>query len=140
MQADHSAEYALPAGDLGGDNDSWKQSDTDVRSFTVPWSAFCDGVQSGAALYEISGSDSTMSASLTTAPVFLGRVYSFPNSVIVGTHSDRAMIVYAPTDTERLSGQYLDFKVRIFNLAGKPVRVWTRTMRSIRSTGQHTGT
>jgi immune inhibitor A len=123
LQADHSAGYALPAGDRGSDEDLWKQSDTGVRSFTVPSSAFYDGVQSGAAIYEISGSDSAMTASLTIAPMFLGRVYSFPNPVIVRTKSDRATIVYAPSDTERSAGQYPDFKVRIFNLAGEPVRV-----------------
>jgi len=123
LQADHSAGYALPAGDRGSGEDLWKQSDTGVRSFTVPSSAFYDGVQSGAAIYGISGSDSVMTASMMIAPKFLGRVYSFPNPVIVRTQSDRATIVYTPTDTGRLSGQYPDFKVRIFNLAGEPVRV-----------------
>ena len=123
LQADHSAGYALPAGDRGSDDDLWKQSDTGVRSFTVPSSAFYDGVQSGAAIYGISGSDSVMTASMRIAPMFLGRVYSFPNPVVVRTKSDRATIVYAPSDTERLAGQYPAFKVRIFNLAGEPVRV-----------------
>jgi len=123
LQADRSPAYALPMGDLGGDGDLWKQSDTGVRSFTVPSSAFYDGVQSGAAIHGISGSDSFMTASMKIAPMFLGRVYSFPNPVIVRTRSDRATIVYAPTDTERLAGRYPGFKVRIFNLAGEPVRV-----------------
>lgn len=123
LQADHSAGYALPAGDRGSGEDLWKQSDTGVHSFTVPSSAFYDGVQSGAAIYGISGSDSVMTASMMIAPKFLGRVYSFPNPVIVRTKSDRATIVYTPSDTERLAGQYPDFKVRIFNLAGEPVRV-----------------
>ncbi len=123
LQADRQPGYALPAGDRGSDNDLWKQSDTGVRSFTVPSTAFYDGVQSGVAVYGISASDSVMTASLKIAPMFLGRVYSFPNPVIVRTRSDRVTIVYAPTDTERLAGQYPDFKVRIFNLAGEPVRV-----------------
>jgi hypothetical protein len=122
LQADHSAGYALPAGDRGSDGDLWKQSGTGVRSFTVPSSAFYDGVQSGVSTSEVSGSDSVMTASLTIAPMFLGRVYSFPNLVIVRTKSDRATVVYAPSDTERLAGQYPAFKVRIFNLAGDPVR------------------
>jgi hypothetical protein len=71
----------------------------------------------------MSGSDSVMTAGLKIAPMFLGRVYSFPNPVVVRTQSDRATIVYAPSDTERLAGQYPDFKVRLFNLAGEPVRV-----------------
>jgi immune inhibitor A len=123
LQADHAAGFALPAGDRGSDDDLWKQSDTGVRSFTVPSSAFYDGVPSGAAIYGISGSDSVMTADMRIAPMFLGRVYSFPNPVIVRSRSDRATIVYAPTDTERLAGRYPDFKVRIFNLAGEPVRV-----------------
>jgi immune inhibitor A len=123
LQADHTPGYALPAGDRGDDGDLWKQSDTGVRSFTVPSTAFYDGVQSGAAVYDISGSDSVMTAGLRIAPVFLGRVYSFPNPVIVRSGTDRATIVYTPADTGRLAGQYPDFKVRIFNLAGEPVRV-----------------
>jgi len=123
LQADHSPGYLLPGGDRGGDGDLWKQSDTGVRSFTVPSTAFYDGVQSGAAIYDISGSDSLMTAGMKIAPMFLGRVYSFPNPIIVRTQSDRATIVYSPTDTERLAGQYPDFKVRLFNLAGEPVRV-----------------
>jgi immune inhibitor A len=123
LQADRSPGYALPMGDPGGDGDLWKESDTGVRSFTVPSSAFYDGVQSGAAIYNVSGSDSVMTADLKIAPMFLGRVYSFPNPVIVRTRSDRATIVYAPTDSARLAGRYPDFKVRIFDLAGDPVRV-----------------
>jgi immune inhibitor A len=123
LQADRTAGYALPQGDPGSDADLWKESDTGVRSFTVPSSAFYDGVQSGAAIYAISGSDAVMTASLKVAPLFLGKVYSYPNPVVVRSQSDRATIVYAPTDTGRLSGQYPDFKVRIFNLAGEPVRV-----------------
>ncbi|MCX6841420.1 MAG: hypothetical protein NTX53_03930 [candidate division WOR-3 bacterium] len=123
LQADHAPGYALPMGDRGGDGDLWKQSDTGVRSFTVPSTAFYDGVPSGVAVYGISGSDSVMTADMKITPMFLGRVYSFPNPVIVRTRSDRATIVYAPTDTERLAGRYPDFKVRIFDLAGEPVRV-----------------
>ena len=123
LQADHAPGYALPKDDPGKDADLWKQSDTGVRSFTVPSSAFYDGVQSGAAVYAISGSDSVMTAGLKVAPMFLGRVYSFPNPVIVRNNSGQATIVYTPTDTGRLAGQYPGFKVRIFNLAGEPVRV-----------------
>jgi hypothetical protein len=123
LQADRVPGFALPAGDRGSDEDLWKQSDTGVRSFTVPSSAFYDGVQSGAAIYGISGSDSVMTASMKIAPMFLGRVYSFPNPFIVRAKLDRATIVYTPTDSGRLSGQYPDFKVRIFNLAGEPVRL-----------------
>jgi hypothetical protein len=123
LQADGSALYALPAGDPGKDGDLWKSSDTGVRSFTVPSTAFYDGVQSGVVIDAISASDSVMTANLRVAPMFLGRVYSFPNPVVVRSRSDRATIVYTPTDTAKLSGQYPDFTVRIFNIAGEPVRM-----------------
>jgi len=123
LQADRSPAYAVPRGDMGTDADLWKLSDTGVSSFTVPSTSFYDGVPSGASVSAISGADSVMTADLRIAPLFLGRVYSFPNPVIVRTSTDRATIVYAPTDTQRLAGQYPDFRVRIFNLAGEPVRV-----------------
>jgi hypothetical protein len=123
LQAYHSPGYSLPAGDRRRDADLWKQSDTGVRTITVASPAFCDRDRSGAAIYGISGSDSVMTASMRIAPLFLGRVYSFPNPVIVITKSDRATIVYTPSDTERLSGQYPDSKVRIFDLAGEPISV-----------------
>ncbi len=123
LQADGSPDYALPARDRGSDADLWKESDTGVAGFTVPSTAFYDGVQSGVAVRNISASDSVMTADLEIAPLFLGKVYSFPNPVVVVAGSEKATIVYEPTDPERLAGQFPEFKVRIYNLAAAPVRV-----------------
>jgi immune inhibitor A len=127
LQADHSASYALPAGDRGGADDLWRQSDTGVSNMTVPSTAFYDGVQSGVVIQGISASGSDMTADMRVAPLFLGKVYSFPNPVIVRGANDRATIVYTPTDTQRLAGRYPAFKVRIYNIAGEPVRLLDRS-------------
>ena len=123
LQADGSASYALPSGDRGTADDLWNSSDTGVSNMTVPSTAFYDGVQSGAVVERISAGGAEMTANLRIAPLFLGQVYSFPNPVIVRGAADRATIVYTPTDTMRLAGQFPEFTVRLFNLAGEPVRL-----------------
>ena len=123
LRADHSREFALGPGDLGSDAHLWKESDTGVRHNTIPSTAFYDGIQSGVVIERISASDSVMSASLKIAPLFLGNVYSFPNPVVKRSNQVQATIVYSPTDSARLAGQFPMFRVRIFNLAGEPVRV-----------------
>jgi immune inhibitor A len=123
LQADGSPAYALPADDRGTAADLWKSSDTGCRSFTTPSTAYFDGVQSGVSISKVSAADSVMTASLAVQPLFLGSVYSFPNPVVVRLSSDRATIVYTPTDTARLAGRYPEFRVRLFDIAGGPVRV-----------------
>ncbi|OYD16188.1 hypothetical protein CH330_03500 [candidate division WOR-3 bacterium JGI_Cruoil_03_51_56] len=122
LQADRSSDYALPANDRGSDADLWKESDTGVASFTIPSTAFYDGVQTGVAVRNISASDSVMTADLEIEPLFLGEVYSFPNPVVVESGQERATIIYEPTDS-RLVGKFPKFEVRIYNLAAEPVRV-----------------
>ncbi|MGC9110774.1 MAG: M6 family metalloprotease domain-containing protein [candidate division WOR-3 bacterium] len=123
LRADRSPKFALDPNDRGSDAQLWKESDTGVRNFTTPSTAFYNGVQSGAVIENISASDSIMTATLKIAPLFLGRVYSFPNPVIVRDNRARATIVYTPTDSVRLAGQFPNFKIRIYNIAGEPVRV-----------------
>jgi len=123
LRADHSRAFALDPGDRGSDAHLWKESDTGVRHNTIPSTAFYDGIQSGVVIERISRSDSVMSASLKIAPLFLGNVYSFPNPVVQRSNQAQATIVYSPTDSTKLAGQFPKFRVRIFNLAGEPVRV-----------------
>ncbi|MEO0080652.1 MAG: M6 family metalloprotease domain-containing protein, partial [candidate division WOR-3 bacterium] len=123
LQADGSPEFALRKGDRGGDADLWKDSPVGVRNWTTPSTAFYDGVQSGVVVESISGSDSVMSARMEIAPLFLGRVYSFPNPVVVKEGKGQAIIVYQPTDSTRLANRFPPFRVRLFNIAGEPVRL-----------------
>jgi len=123
LQADGAPEFALRKGDRGSDADLWKNSVLGVRNSTTPSTAFYDGVQTGVVVESISGSDSVMSASLEIAPLFLGRVFSFPNPVVVREGKGQATIVYQPSDSARLANRFPPFKVRLFNLAGEPVRV-----------------
>ncbi|MEO0071392.1 MAG: M6 family metalloprotease domain-containing protein [candidate division WOR-3 bacterium] len=123
LRADGSGSYALGPNERGSDAHLWKNSTTGVRNFTTPSTAFYDGVQTGVVIEKISPADSVMSAVLKIEPLFLGKVYSFPNPVVVGSENSQATIVYTPTDSVRLAGKYPRFRVRIFNLAGEPVRV-----------------
>ncbi len=123
LQADGSNRYLLPRGDRGDGSDLWKESDSGVTGFTVPSTMFYDGVQSGVVVRNISSSDSVMTVSLEIEPLFLGRTHSFPNPVLVLNGSERATIVYEPSDPERLAGEFPEFTVRICNLAAEQVRV-----------------
>ncbi|MGQ9678734.1 MAG: M6 family metalloprotease domain-containing protein [bacterium] len=123
LRADRSPSFALGPNERGSDAQLWKESDTGVRNFTIPSTAFYDGVQSGVVIEKISSSGEAMSAVLRIAPLFLGRVYSFPNPVIPPRGNSQATIVYTPTDSERLANKFPPFRVKIYNIAGEPVRV-----------------
>ncbi len=93
-----------------------------MRNFTTPSTAFYDGVPTGVVIEKISASDSVMAAALKVTPLFLGRVFAFPNPVIPSRGETQAKIVYTPADSLRLADRYPGFNVRIYNLAGEPVR------------------
>ncbi len=131
LRADRSPSFALGPNDRGSDAHLWKSSDTGVGPLTVPSTAFYDGVQTGVVIEKISSSDSVMTAILKIEPLFLGKVYSFPNPVVVNRNNPKATIVYTPTDTIKLQGRYPYFKVRVFNLAGEPVRVLDKVPEEI---------
>ncbi len=123
LRADHSPSYALSSDDRGSDAHLWKSSDSGVHPRSVPSTVFYDGVPSGVTVDRISASGTVMTADMRIAPLFLGRVCSFPNPVVVREPGTRATIVYAPTDSVRLAGRYPRFKVQLFNIAGEPVRL-----------------
>ncbi len=131
LRADRSPSYVLGPGDRGSDAHLWKESDTGVRNFTTPSTAFYDGVPTGVVIEKIAASDSVMAAVLKIAPLFLGRVYAFPNPVIPSRGGVPAKIVYTPTDSFRLAEKYPGFNVRIYNLAGEPVRKLDREPEEI---------
>lgn len=123
LRADRSPSFALGPNERGSDAQLWKESDTGVRNFTTPSTSFYDGVQSGVVIEKISPSGEVMSAVLRIAPLFLGRVYAFPNPVIPPRGNTKATIVYTPTDSERLANKFPPFRVKIYNIASEPVRV-----------------
>lgn len=123
LRADRAPSFALGPNERGSDAQLWKESDTGVRNFTTPSTAFYDGVQSGVVIEKISPSGEVMSAVLRIAPLFLGRVYAFPNPVISPRGNTKATIVYTPTDSERLANKFPPFRVKIYNIANEPVRV-----------------
>jgi hypothetical protein len=123
LQADGAGEHVLPGGDWGDEDDLWTDSDSGAASFTVPSTAYHDGVRSGAAVTMVSVADSVMTADLEIRPLFLGQVYSYPNPGVASGGLERVTIVYEPTDPDRLAGVHPAFTVRICNIAAEPVRV-----------------
>ncbi len=121
MQADGDAGFLFTSS-YGSAADLWSNDSFGFNNSSIPSSRFYDGGASGAAITEISPADSIMSARLEIAVLLLGRVYSFPNPFNVHLH-DRVTIVYEPTDAEKAADQYPDFRILIYNLVGKRVRI-----------------
>lgn len=121
MQADGDPDYLFTSG-VGWASDLWSDDSFGFNNSSTPSSRFYDGAPSGASVTEISPADSVMTARLEIAVLLLGHVYSYPNPFNVHEH-ERATIVYEPTDEEKAADQYPDFRVLIYNLAGKRVRI-----------------
>lgn len=121
MQADGDPDYLFTSGS-GRASDLWSDDSFGFNNSSTPSSRFYDGAPSGASVTEISPADSVMTARLEIAVLLLGHVYSYPNPFNVHEHK-RATIVYEPTDEEKAADQYPDFRVLIYNLAGKRVRI-----------------
>jgi len=121
MQADGDAGFLFTSS-YGSAADMWSNDSFGFNNSSIPSSRFYDGGASGAAITEISPADSVMSARLEIAVLLLGRVYSFPNPFNVHLH-DRVTIVYEPTDAEKAADQHPDFRILIYNLVGKRVRI-----------------
>ena len=121
MQADGDPGFLFTDG-AGSASDLWESDTLGFSNFSVPSSRFYDGAPSGASVTAISPADSVMTARLEIGVVLLGRVYSYPNPFNVHER-ERVTIVYEPTDEEKAADQYPDFRVLIYNLAGKRVRI-----------------
>jgi len=123
IQADRLG-YALPADDWGSAQTLWQNDSIGFSSYPLPnnqrpYSQFYDGSLSGVGINNISIADSVMTARLVIEPLFLGKVYSFPNPLVVSGDNEGLTIVYVPTDTIKLANKFPDFTVKIFNLAGE---------------------
>lgn len=121
MKASGDPSFLYTSG-AGSASDLWRSDSTGFSNSSVPSSRFYDGAPSGASVTAISASASVMTADLAISALLLGRVYSFPNPYNVHVH-DRVTIVYEPTDEEETQGVYPEFKVYIYDLSGKRVRV-----------------
>ncbi|TET21413.1 MAG: M6 family metalloprotease domain-containing protein [Candidatus Stahlbacteria bacterium] len=121
MQADGDPDYLFTSG-AGRALDLWADDTFGFNNSSIPSSRFYDGAPSGASVTAISPADSVMTARLEIGVLLLGRVYSYPNPFNVHER-ERVTIVYEPTDEEKAADQYPDFRVLIYNLAGKRVRI-----------------
>lgn len=116
--------YALPRDNWGSAATLWKDDSIGVPAYPDPYNLrpstkFYGDSLSGVKISNISMADSVMTVRLTIEPLFLGKVYSFPNPMMVQTGDEKLVIIYVPTDTAKLADKYPDFTVKIFNLAGE---------------------
>jgi len=124
MQADGDESFLLP--DLGEDSDLWKNSTYGFGDTSKPNSFDYDGNPTGVWVYDIGPAGSVITASFWVTPVFLGRVYSYPNPFIARQEpswGSKVIITYVPSDTMELGQQFPSFKVSVFNIAGELVRI-----------------
>lgn len=124
MQADGDEDFLLS--NLGEDADLWKNSTYGFGDTSKPNSFDYDGNPTGVWVYDIGSAGSVITASFWVTPVFLGRVYSYPNPFIARQEpswGSKVIITYVPSDTMELGQQFPSFKVSLFNIAGELVRV-----------------
>lgn len=132
MQGDGDGDFLLP--DLGGGEDLWKNATYGFGDTSKPASLDYDGNPTGVRIYDIGEAGSAMIASFWVTPVFLGRVYSYPNPYRVDNEPSwgtKVIITYVPSDTLELGNQYPQFKVTLYNIAGERIRVLDAEPREI---------
>jgi immune inhibitor A len=124
MQADGDDDFLLP--NWGSEADLWKNSTYGFGDTSRPANLDYDGNPTGVRVYDIGSADSVMLASLWVTPVFLGRVYSYPNPYRADnepTWGRKVIITYVPSDTVELGDQYPPIKVTLYNIAGERIRI-----------------
>lgn len=121
MKASGDPSFLYTSG-AGSASDLWSSDTLGFSNSSVPSSRFYDGAPSGASVTAISASADVMTADLAISALLLGRVYSFPNPFNVHER-DHVTIVYEPTDEEKTAGIYPEFKVYIYDLSGRRVRI-----------------
>jgi len=132
MQGDGDGDFLLP--DLGTGEDLWKNATYGFGDTSKPASLDYDGNPTGVRIYDIGEAGSAMIASFWVTPVFLGRVYSYPNPYRVDNEPSwgtKVIITYVPSDTVELGNQYPQFKVTLYNIAGERIRVLDAEPREI---------
>jgi immune inhibitor A len=124
MQGDGDNDFLLP--DWGTGEDLWKNSAYGFGDTSRPANLDYDGNPTGVRVYDIGSADSVMLASLWVTPVFLGRVYSYPNPYRADNEPPwgrKVIITYVPSDTIELGNQYPEIKVTLYNIAGERIRI-----------------
>lgn len=132
MQGDGDGDFLLP--DWGVGEDLWKNATYGFGDTSKPASLDYDGNPTGVRIYDIGEAGSAMIASFWVTPVFLGRVYSYPNPYRVDNEPSwgtKVIITYVPSDTVELGNQYPQFKVTLYNIAGERIRVLDAEPREI---------
>ncbi|MGB3478210.1 MAG: M6 family metalloprotease domain-containing protein [bacterium] len=124
MQGDGDGDFLLP--DWGVGEDLWKNASYGFGDTSKPASFDYDGNPTGVRIYDIGEAGSAMIASFWVTPVFLGRVYSYPNPYRVDNEPSwgkKIIITYVPSDTVELGNQHPQFKVTLYNIAGERIRL-----------------
>ncbi len=124
MQGDGDDEFLLP--DWGTGEDLWKNATYGFGDTSKPASFDYDGNPTGVRVYDIGQAGLSMIASFWVTPVFLGRVYSYPNPYRADkkpSWGEKVIITYVPSDTAELGNQYPQFKVTLYNIAGERIKV-----------------
>lgn len=124
MQGDGDDEFLLP--NWGTGEDLWKNATYGFGDTSKPASFDYDGNPTGVRVYDIGQTGLSMIASLWVTPVFLGRVYSYPNPYRADNKPSwgkKVIITYVPSDTAELGNQYPQFNVTLYNIAGERIKV-----------------
>lgn len=124
MQGDGDDEFLLP--DWGTGEDLWKNATYGFGDTSKPTSLDYDGNPTGVWVYDIGQAGLSMIASFWVTPVFLGRVYSYPNPYRADNEPSwgkKVIITYVPSDTAELGNQHPQFKVTLYNIAGERIRI-----------------
>jgi len=132
MQGDGDGDFLLP--DWGVGEDLWKNATYGFGDTSKPASFDYDGNPTGVRIYDIGEAGSAMIASFWVTPVFLGRVYSYPNPYRVDNEPSwgkKIIITYVPSDTVELGNQHPQFKVTLYNIAGERIRLLDAEPREI---------
>ncbi len=122
MQAD--GDLSPVFGFFGGatEDDLWKDNTMGFSNTSRPSSYFYDGRPSGVRVANISKEGEMMTADLELLPVFLDRVYTYPNPFIKNKMEDGVFFSYIPCSDERAGNIFPDFFVNLFDIKGKPIR------------------
>jgi len=126
VQADGDLRFLLPYGDTGNAADLWKDSEYGFGDTSRPASLDYGGNPTGVWVYDIGPADSIMTASLWVKPILLGSIFSLPNPYRadrIPSWGEKVIISYVPSDTVELSGQFPEFKITLYNIAGERLRV-----------------
>lgn len=106
----------------GNSGDLFKNTTNELGSLERPSPYLWDGTPGGIKVRNISTTGSVMYADLEAAPVFLGKVFSYPNPFEKFSSSNYCRIKYQPIGI-RAESEFPLFRVIIFNIAGEIVRV-----------------